>query len=84
MGRVLDFIVKLKKAGVDSALLENLVLSCKKKEAADINSLGMGFQLQYLFKSGVSEQEILDALGIVSLLNETTPRTFSVEKGNKI
>lgn len=48
--------------GIDEMALDEKVIDCKCSEAAAINNEGFEAQLQYLIDSGVSEEDIRQAI----------------------
>ena len=56
----------LESNGVESSMLDSLVDEAASREAQRVNNEGMGDQLEYLCLQGISDESILDQLGIDS------------------
>lgn len=59
-----SFRQKLFDAGIESCELDSLVDDAASREACRINNAGIKEQLDYLEREGMSEAEIIDALGL--------------------
>lgn len=55
---------QLQKEGLESVMLDDLVVQAANSEASRINNEGMAAQLDYLVKAGISDNRILEELGI--------------------
>ena len=56
--------MKLQSLGIESCNLDSVVDAAAQREAERVNNEGMKDQLEYLLQQGMTESEILDALGL--------------------
>ena len=51
-------------AGIESCNLDSVVDEASQRDASRVNSEGMKEQLEYLEKQGMSDQQILESVGV--------------------